>query len=279
MNILAVVAVLLAGILPGAGDGLRAVREEPDRWNDPRERDDPELDVPYTAADLAADCNADGALSLTRNLEVRWGSGALTRDCKVALADEVGLELHVVTLTGPHDLDIQGGVGSRLALYESRLSMGRLINFEAGDHARLELRDSALSTLPGGTIHLSPGGDGAVTEIRDSSMTSGGDLLIAASIFGDRGSLTLHDSALSSGTGPLDGIVVYASLSGTEGEVQVTGCIFNGSERIEIVTGELGRTAVTHNTFNTTGPVEIAAGEHGECVSSDNVPHADCARQ
>jgi hypothetical protein len=279
MSRLSFLAVLLALLIAGltAPADARDRPDDPERWHGPEEWDEPDLDLPYSAGDLALDCNDDGMVEISRDLEVRWGSGTLTRDCTIIIADRVGVAFRLMTLSGQHDLDVQGGADVRLTMVEARIAMGGLINFETAGGGHLEISESELSTLPGGAINLSPGGDSSVTAITGSTIVSGGDLLIAASIFGGSGRTAVRGSTLSSGAGPLDGVVVYASLSGPEGEARVDDCSLSGTERIEVVTGDLGRTEVTHSTFHTVGPILIAAGEHGTCATQDNVPHADCS--
>lgn len=262
---------LTASLLPGSPPlSDIACREDPNRWIPP------DLERPYSAADIARDCNDDGFVDVRGDLEVRWGSGILSRDCTVALADGVQLRFEHAALSGSFGLDLQGGNESSLSMNDSRFLLGLLISFESGDRGSCEISGSELRTEADGQIRLSPGGSGSAVRMLDTVLSSGGDIVVAASISGSDGAISLHRAELTAGGGTTDAVSIHASLEGLRGTVQVEECALSGRERIEIMTGDLGRVEVNGSTLDTPGAVLITTGEGGTCVAADNEPPVEC---
>jgi hypothetical protein len=276
------VGALLVALAPAWPDRA-AGREEPkrpppwgDRWEPPRPPETPEPGAPVDAATFAADCNDDGMVRVDADLAVRGGSGTLSVDCHVEVADAATLTLIDVTLAGPYAIDLQCGAGGRLMLANSYLTLFTRIGVSGHGGAALAIRDSELSSMAGGAIEIVLTGTGAAIELLDSMIMSDGAMLIDVSPRSDGGRIGVRNATLAAGSVAASDLSLAASLDGLAGEAVVLESQLIGGALIAIETGAQGRTEVRDNIIETPGEVRIAAGDGGHCESTGNDPAQAC---
>ena len=229
--------------------------------------------VPVDASTFAAQCNASGTLVLNADTHVKGGTGVLSRDCVVQLADDVRLKITAATLTA-----------------------GSTIRLRIGGGNRSEVRITGSSMIAvGGELTISPGVsflilgmnfDDATVHISNSILLSGSSgVSVGASFNGNRGIAKVVNSTLRAASG--NAVFVTASCSqsptgfctggfGTDGTVQVVDSTLDaGSGIVDIETHSLGKTTVVNSTL-VGGALTIHAGPGGSCKSKQNSPPVPC---
>jgi len=276
---------LLIVLTPVWPDG-EADRDEPrrpppwgDRWEPPRPPEAPEPpnpDAPLNAVAFAADCNDDGMVRVDDHLEVRGGSGTLTADCQVEIADAATLTLIDATLAGPYAFEVRCGASGRLNLANSYLTLVTRIGITGHDGVALTSLGSELSSMAEGAIEIVLTGPGARVELLDSMIMSDGATLIEVSPRADGGRIEVRNTTLAVGGVAARDLSLTASLEGMAGEAVVLQSQLLGAALIAIETGAQGRTEVRDNIIETLGEVRIAAGDGGQCESTGNDPDLVC---
>jgi uncharacterized glyoxalase superfamily protein PhnB len=216
-----------------------------------------------TAADFAADCNADGIWGfppiggLTPVVHVRGGVGELTTNCQAIIPVRGTLNFIDATLTSKCcGLAVLGARNTTLGIasvFDLTGSINVLLGFTipqpfiAGGAGRIFVKTASLR---GDNVRLraSPDPDlGGVVQVIGSDLTSlGGGIDVQAGILGQA---SVSNSSLTAGGGD-----------------------------IVISTAALSRTAATGNRFVTVAPyaVRITTGAFGICISVANAPAVPC---
>jgi len=216
--------------------------------------------APDSAADFAADCNADGIVSVVGAKRYVGGTGALTRHCVVGLSLGAKLVFRGVTLTGTGGLAaISSPAETTIKVIDSTIDMAGPLELTAGCCAG----DS-----------LVPEQDGTVIVRR--SFLRGSSIQLLASFDWPNGVVVVAGSSLEA-TGPL-GIQVRASdLSGNNGRVKVVdSSLTSAAGDLEIKTGVNGETRVRRNSASIAGVATVTAGAGGTCRSTGNTPALPC---
>jgi hypothetical protein len=215
---------------------------------------------PSTAAELAADCNDDGQVTITGSQHYRGGSGSLTGGCSLVLAPGATLVLDRVELRGDSYL---------VAISSPRDTTIRVVDSDIEVAGALELTAGCCAGDP-----LVPEQDGTVTVHR--SRLQGDSVQLMASFDWPYGRIQVHRSELVA-TGSL-GIQVRASdLGGTNGRVRVTRSTLSSAGDVLVRTGTRGRTTASRSTFTASGSVTVATGVDGTCRTSRTVPDVACS--
>jgi len=215
--------------------------------------------APDTAADFAADCNADGIVLVVGNKRYVGGTGALTGPCVVGLSVGAKLVFRGVTLTGTDSLAaISSPAETTIKVIDSTIKMSGPLELTAGCCAG----DA-----------LVPEQDGRVV-VRRSTLR-GSSIQLVASFDWPNGVVVVTDSTLHA-TGP-QGIQVRASdLGGVDGRVRVVDSSLTSAGDLEIKTGVDGKTRVRRNTSAVAGTARVTTGVGGTCRSTNNSPALPC---
>jgi len=215
--------------------------------------------APDSAADFAADCNADGIVFVVGDKRYVGGTGALTRSCVVGLSVGAKLVFRGVALTGTDGLAaISSPADTTIKVIDSTIDMSGPLELTAGCCAG----DATV-----------PEQDGRVI-VRRSALR-GSSIQLLASFDWPNGAVVVTDSTLHA-TGSL-GIQIRASdLGGVDGRVRVVDSSLTSAGDLEIKTGTGGKTRARRNTATVTGVVTVTAGAGGTCRSTDNIPALPC---
>jgi hypothetical protein len=219
---------------------------------------------PPDAGDLAADCNADGVLSVTGTLRFRGGTGTLTADCVVTMAPGSTLVLHRVVIDSTCCFFVVGDAQERttVRVVGSTIDLAGPVQLApgccagSGEPGRSEADGTAIvhnSTIRGQTVEVS------------GSIADGGGRVVV------RGSLL-------EATDPTFGsVAVLAALSGgTGGRVLVRDSTLIAVSETRIATGASGRTVARNDVFSGPATVTVTRGPGGSCSSVANTPPVPC---
>lgn len=219
---------------------------------------------PGDAADLAADCNADGALAISGHVAFRGGSGVLSEDCIVTMAP-----------------------GSTLALRRIELTSGccSFIVGDAQESTSVRVDDSTIDLA--GAVQLAPGccaGSGEpgrsetdATAVVRGSTIRGQTVEVSASIADSGGRAVVDDSVLEATDPTFGSATVLASLTGSGGSVTLRDSTVTAVSETRIESGADGRTVARADTFAGPATVIIATGAGGTCTSAANTPPVPCS--
>lgn len=216
--------------------------------------------APLTAADFAADCNADGRLDVSGTQRYVGGSGLITVDCIIV-----------------HD------AGAKLVLRGVDLdAVGNIVAISSLEDATIKVIDSTIRA--GGALELTAGccaGDDLVPDdngtviVKRSSLT-GMTIQLMSSFDGLNGRVVVRQSTLDA-TGSL-GVQIRASdLAGTDGQIRLIDTTITSAGDILIRTGTDGRTVARRNNLNGLGVTTISTGTGGSCRSVGNTPAVACS--
>lgn len=216
--------------------------------------------APDTAADFAADCNADGLLQVSGNQRYRGGTGGLVGPCVITMEVGSRLVLRGVTLTGDSSLAILGSLAdTTVEVVDSTIEMDGSLELTAGCCAG----DSEV-----------PEQNGRVVIRR--SVLRGSAIAIVASFDWPDGVVVVSDSTMVAGA---FGITIRASdLAGIDGNVKVRRSTLNSADDLLVRTGTGGTTRVRDNdATGVAGTATVTAGPGGTCRSTGNVPALPCS--
>lgn len=214
--------------------------------------------APLTAADFAADCNADGQVLVAGTQRYKGGTGVITGDCSVIHAP--GAKLVVKSV----DLQVTGNL---VAISSKEDATIKIVGSNIIAGGFLELTAGCCGGFPDG-----PEENGTVI-IKDSNLSAQAIQLLASFDYPD-GTVIVRRSQLDA-SGPL-GVQIRASdLVGVNGNIRVTDNVINSGGDILIRTGTTGRTVVRRNNLTSTGLTTISGG--GSCVSTSNTPAVACS--
>lgn len=182
--------------------------------------------APLTAADFAANCNADGEVEIDGKQRYVRGTGVLELPCTVTLTPGSRLDFRRVTIMGKSLSVISSSNDTRIRVLRSRLMMTGPLGLTTG--------------CCSGNDEV-PEGNGRVV-VRRSSL-SGSSIQLMASSDGANGRVVVKRSRLTA-TGD-QGIQIRASdLGGVEGRVRVRRSVVTSAGDLLIRTGTEGRTSV-----------------------------------
>lgn len=220
----------------------------------------PATAAPLTAADFAADCNADGRLDVSGRQRYVGGSGTIAADCIIVHEAGATLVLRGVDLT----------------------AVGNIVAISSLEDATIKVVDSTITA--GGALELTAGccaGDDLVPDdngtviVKRSSLT-GVTIQLMSSFDGLSGRVVVRQSTLEA-TGSL-GVQIRASdLGGANGAVRLADSTITSAGDILVRTGSTGRTIARRNTLNSLGVTSISTGVGGSCVSAGNTPAVACS--
>ena len=211
-----------------------------------------------TAADFAADCNADGVVEVSGTQRYVGGSGAIKGDCTITMEP-----------------------GSKLVLRNASItSTGSLVAISSPADTKIRIIRSSITVA--GALELTAGccsgeGDGSESDgkvvVRRSHLVAASVQLVAS--FDDaNGKVSVRRSSITATDGDIQ--IRASDLAGTEGHVRVKRSQLTAAGDLQIRTGEAGKTRVVRNVAAIEGSVEVSTGEDGHCRSRRNTPELPC---
>jgi hypothetical protein len=213
-----------------------------------------------TAADFAADCNADGIVRVTGKQRYVGGSGVLNRDCVVGLSVGAKLVFRRVVLTGGSGLAaISSPADTTVKVIDSTIDMAGPLELTAGCCAG----DAGVPEQNGKVV------------VRRSSLT-GSSVQLMSSFAWPSGKVVVTRSTIEA-RGP-QGIQIRASdFGGSSGVIKVKASSLISASDVLIRTGSSGRTRVKRVTSSISGAATVTTGTGGTCRSFANTPRLPCS--
>jgi hypothetical protein len=235
-----------------------------------------------TAADLAADCNDDGVVSITSDTTYVGGTGEITGAslvpgsapiCMIDVdAPTVTLKMKNVTLHGVDGARINIGQSSAA---DTTISIGNSVIETTGVGAlagSLSIKSDCCGGISGGlgaTVNITS------SSLRGSSVELGASLGAAAN-----GRFTLKGTNIVADGDEftsLADIVVVASDAGHGGDVTLQRNTFTAENGFSVEVGSDGRLSVTNNDFTGVGGTTVVhAGSASTCTTTGNTPAVVC---
>jgi hypothetical protein len=220
---------------------------------------------PIDAAEFAAKCST-GTYIVGFDLQV-VGSGTLTGDCFIAIAEDVTLSFVNATIDGSSPGCCALVVGD--SLRRSGIVL-RNTTIDLDDSVQLAAGCCAGDGEPGHPEEL---GTASVV----GSFVRGTTVEVSASTADDFGRAVVRNSTLVATDGsfasPLD---IRASVPGTGGEAAVQNSHLTSASGMSIRTDVNGDTVARNNVFDAAGPIIITTGPGGTCRSAGNTPAVPC---
>jgi hypothetical protein len=216
-----------------------------------------------TAADLAADCNADGELLVPKSVQYNGGTGWITRDCRVTMAPGAQLVLTKVTLLSKCCFFVISGSShdTEVLVIDSRTDLAGPLQLVAGCCAG------------------EPGEENGHVRVERSFLVAS-SIEVGASVNNPRGRVEVVASRLRTtmpATAPSINIwASHGTFGGSDGVAFVSGSELTSADRIRIATGSWGSTTARSNTFTAPGAVVLTTGPGGVCATFANVPAVPC---
>ncbi|MGI9624975.1 MAG: hypothetical protein ACR2PK_19265 [Acidimicrobiales bacterium] len=209
----------------------------------------PATAAPQTAADFAADCNADGFVEVSGNQRYVGGSGVLDKPCAVVMEPGAKLVLRRVELTGVGLVAISSPARTTVKVVDSSITMSGPLELTAGCCAG----DSEVPEQKGRVV------------VRRSDL-SGTSVQLIASFDWPKGRVLVTRSTIEA-TGTL-GIQIRASdLAGDKGRVTVRRSSLASAGDLQIETGSNGYTKIRRSSASATGTTLVTTGAGGICQS------------
>ena len=211
-----------------------------------------------SAADFAADCNADGTVVVSGTQRYVGGSGSIKGDCSITMEAGSKLVLRNATIT----------------------SSGGLVAISSPAETTIRIVGSSITVA--GPLELTAGccsgeGDGSEADgkvvVRRSELV-GSSVQLLASFDDDGGKVVVRRSSITATDGDIQ--VRASDLAGSEGRVRVKRSQLTATGDLQISTGAEGRTRVVRNTAAIDGSVEVSTGDDGRCRSRRNSPELPC---
>lgn len=219
---------------------------------------------PISAEEFATKCST-GTYMVGFDLRVHGGTGTLTGDCFITLAEGVTLSFSSLTF------DDVGGCcamivadslrDSRIVLSKATIDLGGAVQLAAGCCA-------------GDGEPLHPEENGRV-DARNSSVR-GDTVELSASTADDAGTVTVRNTTLEALSTSDFALNIRASVPGTGGSVDVRSSQLVSAGGILVNTDEAGTTTVRNTLLVAPGPIVITTGAGGTCTSSGNTPPVAC---
>ena len=217
-----------------------------------------------TAAEFATKCST-GTYILGHDLTVRGGTGTLTNDCFIVLAEDVTLAFSRVAFD-----DIGGGCcamiigdsgrGSRIALKRATIDLHGAVQLAAG------------CCSGGDPFH--PEDDGRLDA--RNSFVRGDTVELSASTADDFGTVAVWRTYVEARDTSAFALNIRASVPATGGIARVSGSHLVSAGDILVNTDTAGTTVVRNTRLDAAGTTTITTGAGGTCVSSGNTPPVAC---
>jgi hypothetical protein len=220
----------------------------------------------HTAADFAADCNADGTVTFGGGTEVfTGGTAVLTRPCSVNSTAATLVWFHDLTITGDSTLVMSPIGRSIIVVTNATFDTGK------GD----------LQFTPGGTRgDPGVGNDNAVSYVTGSTLR-GASVEVGASVGGALGGTVYLVNSTVESTVPMPAFPLRFGVridAGGSSRIVVGLAHLRSAQGIKIDTfGGASSALVLYNTFDPgigTSVVHVPAG--GSCTSAVNSPAVPC---
>lgn len=220
---------------------------------------------PISAEEFATKCST-GTYMVGFDLRVQGGTGTLTADCFITLAEGVTLTFSDLTFD-----DV--GVGCCAMIVADSLRDSRIVVSKATIdlHGAVQL---AAGCCAGDGEPGHPEENGRV-DARNSSIR-GDTVELSASTADDAGTVTVQNTSLEALSTSDFALNVRASAPGTGGSVDVRGSQLVSAGGIHVATDAAGSTTVRNTLLVAPGPIVITTGAGGTCTSSGNTPPVAC---
>ena len=240
---LALVAVMAGGLWPGAPSAGALTPGAPE---------------------LAADCNDDGNVVVTKESHYHGGTGMITRDCRVTIEHGARLVLTKVTLLSKCCFFVisPSGHDSEVLVIDSKTDLAGALQlvsgccagepWEANGHVRVERSYLVASSIEVGTSVNNP--NGRVEVIGSRLRTTKPAIAPSINIWAS-----------------------YGDFGGVDGTAFVSDSELISADRIRIATGPWGSTSARSNRFTAPGGVVVTTGPGGFCATLANVPAVACS--
>jgi hypothetical protein len=235
-----------------------------------------------SAADLAADCNDDGLVTITTDTTYTGGSAELVgvpmfgnNGCRIDLTVR-GVALRLVNVR------LHSAAGGAF------LNIGQSSVGETSITIQSSQLDMDAPSPAGGYLSIKTGCCGGLPTENDTSVVirnsdlHGTGIELGASLAGPRGAFSISNSTVVATGDPylsVPDIMIRVSEggAGADGNLEASRSTFRAPGGFEAVTGATGRTSLIRNDLTgVTGGITITTGAGGTCESVANTPAVAC---
>jgi len=242
--------------------------------------------VVRSAADLAADCNDDGLVTITENTQYIGGSADIwghelfpgVNMCRVDIAKD-GLSLALINV----NLRAKGNVSFNIGQSSSRANTSVTVAYSTIDMHPPEY-DGGFVSIKSGCCGGFPG-EHDTTVVVVGNTLRGTSIELGASLAAPNGRLTLTGNSVTATGDTLAGapdIEIRTSVGafgpGVNGRINALLNRFSAPGGLEAVSGVSGNTWFVANNFSgVSGGVTLTTGAGGSCTSFLNGPGIVCS--